>query len=169
MSGNHDLVLVFLEDLHAISTELVTIWLRKHLVVVALDGALVLDLALLDNADVDVGTRAQIVVNTSLDRHHDESFSLLLIHTFTIVTLHDGHSSERARAHSEEWSGLVVTIRANLNQLRSLDVNASDDAMSADLATIVENVVGEATNSHLNAALTPRVEPVKLQIALDHL
>lgn len=53
--GDGDLVSVFLENLTAISSVLVTIRLGKHLEVVGLDRALVLDLTPLDEAHVNVG------------------------------------------------------------------------------------------------------------------
>ena len=57
----------------------------------------------------------------------------------------------------------------DLDKLRSFYVDATNDAVSADVTTVLEDVPREASGSHLNAALTSRVEPVELQIALDHL
>jgi hypothetical protein len=50
-----DLVTVFLKDVHSTSSELVAIGFGEHLLVVSLEVALVLDLALLDDADIHVG------------------------------------------------------------------------------------------------------------------
>jgi len=104
-------VSVFLENLTAISSVLVAVRLGKHLEVVSLEVALVVDLTLFDEAHIDVGARAEIVVDTSLDSLDYESLGLILRHTLPVTSLKHGHSRKRTRSHGEERSRLVVTIR----------------------------------------------------------
>jgi len=63
----------------------------------------------------------------------------------------------------------VVTVSAHFDQLGSLDIDASDNAMSSNVATILEHMVAQSTHSHLHAALRVSVESVQLQITFDHL
>ena len=160
---------VFLEDLHLIGSERVAFGLGVDLEVVGLEVALVLDLALHDEADIDVGSGSKIVVNTSLNCSDDELLCLLLSHTLSVVSLEDSSGSERTGSHSEERSSLVMTISRNFDKLGSLDIHTTDNAVSADLATVFEDVVSEASNSHLDTVLTVSVEPVELQLAPNHL
>lgn len=61
-----------------------------------------------------------------------------------------------------------MTISRDFDKLRSLDIHATDNAVSADLATVFEDVVGEAANSHLHAVLAVSVESMEFQLALNH-
>ena len=63
----------------------------------------------------------------------------------------------------------MVTISAHFDQLGSLDVDASDNAMGSNVATVLEDMVAESAYGHLHAALSVRVESVQLQITFDHL
>ena len=133
-------MLVFLENLDAISTVLIAVGLGKNLAIVALDGTLVLDLALLDDADINVATGAKIMVHTGLDRLDYESLGLFLSHVLLILCLNHGCGSEGARAHCLPRTGIGVTIGGDLDNLGSLDVDATNDAVSTDVATVVEDV-----------------------------
>lgn len=92
--SDSDFVSVLLKDLHTVGSVLITIGLGINLGIVALEVPLVVDLALLDEADINVGARAQIVVHSSLDRLDNEGLSLLLRHILPVIRLKNGHSSE---------------------------------------------------------------------------
>ena len=87
---------VFLEDDATVCSVGVTIGLGELLGVVGLEVSLVLDLSFLDYANVDIGTRAKIVVDTGFDGFDNKLLSLLLGHRFAVACLHDGHSCERS-------------------------------------------------------------------------
>ena len=61
-----------------------------------------------------------------------------------------------------------MTISRHLNELRSFDIDATDDGVDTNVTTIAEDVVGEAMGGHLNTALAVSVEPVQFQFSLDH-
>ena len=94
-ADNLNLVTVFLEDLDTLGSELVAVGLGEDLEVVGLEVTLVVDLALHDEADIDVGSGTEIVVHTSFDCLDDECLCLLLGHTLSVVSLEDGSGSER--------------------------------------------------------------------------
>jgi hypothetical protein len=164
-----DFVSVFLENLDAVGSVLVALRLGVHLSVVGLEVALVLNLASLDDDYIDVGAGTEIVVHSSLDCHDDKGLSLFLGHVLTVVGLKDGQGGQRSRTHSKEAGGLLVTIVRNLNQLRSATIDTTHNDVGADLATVLEDVLGEALSGHLDAVFTVRVESVELQLALNHL
>ena len=120
-------MLIFLENLHAIGSILVTFWLGIDLLVVSLEVTLVVNLSALDEADIDVGTGSKIVVHTSFDGLDNEILGLILSHTFTIASLKDGHSCQRTGSHGEERSRLVMAIGRNFNKLGSTYIDASND------------------------------------------
>ena len=62
-----------------------------------------------------------------------------------------------------------MAISRYLDELGSFDINTANDGVDTDVATIAEDVIGEAVAGHLDAALTVGVEPVQLQFSLDHL
>ena len=62
-----------------------------------------------------------------------------------------------------------MAISRYLDELGSFDIDAADDGVDTDVATIAEEVIGEAMAGHLYTALTVGVEPVELQFSLDHL
>mgnify|MGYP007086427536 CR=1 FL=1 len=166
---DRDFVTVLLEDVDAILSVLVALGLGVHLLVVGLEVALVVDLAALDDAHIDVGARTQVVVHTCLDRLHDQGLRLLLRHVLTVLGLHDGHGRKGSRAHRQERSSLGVPVRRNLDELGAAAVDSTNDAVGADLAAVVEDVLGEAAGGHLNAVLSVGVEAVQLELALNHL
>ena len=62
-----------------------------------------------------------------------------------------------------------MAISRYLDELGSFDINTANDGVDTDVATIAEDVIGEAMRGHLNTALAMGVEPVQLQFSLDHL
>ena len=159
---------VFFEHLDAIRSVLVAIWLLVDLEIVSLVVALVLHLLVLDDAHVDVGSRAEIVVDTSLDRLDHKFLRLVLSHALSVVIFEDCHGGQGARTHREEWSSLEVAISGNFNELWALDIVATHDSMQADVASIAEHVARDSSHSHLDTALTVRIESMELQLALNH-
>ena len=109
------------------------------------------------------------MVHTCLNSFDNKSLCFLLSHALAVFSLKNSHGCKRTRAHGHEGSRLVSAISTNLNKLRSFDIDTTNDTVSTNVATIAENVVREASYSHLNTALTVRVESVELQVALDHL
>lgn len=87
---------VFLEDDATVCSVGVTIGLGELLGVVSLKVTLVLDLSFLDYANVDVRTRAKIVVDTGFNGFNNKLLSLFLGHRFAITCLHDTHGCERS-------------------------------------------------------------------------
>jgi len=166
--NNVDLVAVLLEDLYAIRPVLIAIGLGVHLAIVGLEVPAVLHLALFDDAEINVRTRAEIVVDSSFDGLDDEGLGLLLSHILLELAFKNGHRRQRTRAHAQERPGLVVAVRVDLDELGSFHVDATDDTVRSNVATVAEDVVGEPSDCHLDAALAVRVEPVQLQVALDH-
>ena len=62
-----------------------------------------------------------------------------------------------------------MAISRYLDELGSFDIDAADDGVDTDVATIAEDMVCKAMGGHLNTALAMSVEPVELQFPLDHL
>ena len=159
---------VFFEHLDAIRSVLVALWLLVDLEIVSLVVALVLHLLVLDDAHVDVGSRAEIVVDTSLDRPDHKILRLVLSHALPIAILEDSHGGQGSRTHRQEWSSLEVAICGNFNELWALDIVATHDSMQADVASVAEHVARDSSHSHLDAALTMRIESMEFQLALNH-
>lgn len=86
---------MFLEDLHTVLSEGVTAWLGEDLEVVMLEVAEEFNLASGDNADIDVRTRTQVVVDTSFDGSDTEVDCLFLGKVLSVVSFKNGHSCER--------------------------------------------------------------------------
>jgi len=164
-----DFVSVFLENLDTVGSVRVALGLGVHLFVVSLVVALVLNLALLDDDHIDVGARTEIVVHSSLDGLDNKRLSLVLRHVIAVLSFKDGHGSQRSRTHGKEARRLLVTIVGDLDQLGSATIDTTHDDVGADLASVVEDVLGEATGGHLDAVFTVRVKSVELQLALNHL
>jgi len=61
-----------------------------------------------------------------------------------------------------------MTVRGDFNELRSLDINTTNDGVKANISTVPEDVFGHAASSHLHTALTVCVEPVKFKFARNH-
>ena len=62
-----------------------------------------------------------------------------------------------------------MTIVGDLNELGSTHVDTTHDKMSANVTTVLEDVVRDATSSHLDSVFTVSVESVQLELALNHL
>ncbi len=62
-----------------------------------------------------------------------------------------------------------MAIVRYFNQLRSLDIDTTDDAVSTDVAAILEDMTAESAYSHLHTALRVCVKAMQFQIALNHL
>jgi len=142
VSTGADLVADLFEYNDAILAELVTTRLGEHLLVVVLEIAKHFGLALGDDADVDVGPGTQVVVDTCLDGGYTELDGLLSGHVLLVIGFHDGHGSEGAGAGSVVGVRVHITITRALNELATLAVNATDDEVGADLASVLESVRG---------------------------
>ena len=81
------------------------------------------------------------MVHTCLNGFDNESLCLLLSHTLAVFSLKNSHSCERTGAHSDEGAWFVSTIGTYLNQLRSFDVDSTNDAVSTNVATVAEDMV----------------------------
>ena len=102
------------------------------------------------------------MVHTSLNCLNDEGLGLILSHAFAIVGLEHGHSGKRAGTHCDERSSLKVTVIRYFNQLGSLDIDTSDDAVSANMTAILEDMAAQSTDCHLHTALRASVEAMQL-------
>lgn len=84
------------QHLHALFLERVAIRFAEDLFVVALQVAQHLNFSARDDAHIDIGARAQIVVNTALNGFRDQFDRLFARHVFFVTIFDDGHSCERA-------------------------------------------------------------------------
>ena len=109
------------------------------------------------------------MVDASLDCSDAQCLGFILGHSLAETRLKDSHGGQRTGSHRKIRSSLRVSISGYLDNLRSFDVDTAEDAVSTDVATVAEDVIGEAVAGHLDAALTVGVEPVQLQFSLDHL
>ena len=165
----NQLVFVLLEYFYTILSEIVAIWLGEDLEVVWLKVAEHFHLSFLDDTDIEVWTRAQIMVDTSLNSLWHESNSFILGHAIFVLSLHDTHGLQRPRSRSQERWMLRITIAWDFEKLRSSDVNSAANQMGTNVATVVESMCSQSTNSMLDSVLTVSVESVQFQFALDHL
>ena len=160
---------VSLEHIDTVLRELVAAWLRVNFLVVALDVSQILNLALLENDEVNVGTRAKIVVHTSLNSLDAKVLGLFLGQIFLESGVQNTHSSETTRAEGKIRRSERVTVSSDLHELRAAAVNTSDNKVGTNVTTISEDVLDEARGSHLHSAFCASVHSMQLKLSLDHL
>jgi len=61
-----------------------------------------------------------------------------------------------------------VTVTGHFKELRSSGIVTTDDEMDTNVATVLEAVLGESSDSVENSVVTVSVESVELQFAFDH-
>jgi len=143
--------------------------LREHLEVVVFEVPQHLVLALGDDADVDVGAGAQVVIDARLDGRDHELDGVLARHVLLVVRLEDSHGREGARASRVVGVREHVPVRGALDQLRAFTVNATNDKVGADVAPVLEGVGGQSQGCHLDTVLCVGIQSVELKLTLYHL
>ena len=63
---------------------------------------------------------------------------------------------------------LGVTVTGHFKELGSSGIVTSDDEMDTNVATVLEAVFRESSDSVQNSVVTVSVESVELQFAFDH-
>ena len=61
-----------------------------------------------------------------------------------------------------------MAVTGHFEELRSSGIVTTDDEMDTDVATVLEAVFGESSDSVENSVVTVSVESVELQFAFDH-
>ena len=78
--------------------------------------AQVVDMALCDDTDVDIGARAQVIIDASLDGICDQLDSFLAGQVVLVARLKHCHGIQAARAHRAEGQAVCGPMRIHLHQ-----------------------------------------------------
>mmetsp|Transcript_9760 Transcript_9760/g.26021 ORF Transcript_9760/g.26021 Transcript_9760/m.26021 type:complete len:345 (+) Transcript_9760:417-1451(+) len=123
----------------------------------------------LDDTDVDVAARPQIVEYTRRNRLVHELLCLLLGHRVLVFRLENCHCSQRARAHGHEREAVRRPVWVHRVQVRPVQVASAQHQSGADVPLILEQHLLEHRESSHNSALTTCAEPMQLQLRRDQL
>jgi hypothetical protein len=75
---DYEFVPNFRQYLDLCLVKLISAWLLEHFMVIALEVPHILNLALLNDTHIDIGSRSQVVVDSSLDGFHHQGDSFVL-------------------------------------------------------------------------------------------
>ena len=89
-----------------------------------------------DNAHVDVGPRAEIVEDTSLDGGGHDGDTLLASHVGPPARLKDSHSGERSRAHGDVGKLVGAAVRVDGEELWAGGVDTCENQCGTYMALI---------------------------------
>jgi hypothetical protein len=161
-------VAVFFEYLHTFLVELVTFGLLVDLSVLTLEVALKINLSFSDKADINIGSRAEIVVDTTLNCGNNNSNSFFFSEIFFVLSFHNTHSCKWTRSEGQKGKCVHVSVIAALNKLRTLDIIATHNDMSSNMTSIVKDMGGKTASSHLDSVLWVGVQAMEFKFAFYH-
>mmetsp|Transcript_18743 Transcript_18743/g.39008 ORF Transcript_18743/g.39008 Transcript_18743/m.39008 type:complete len:275 (+) Transcript_18743:773-1597(+) len=121
-----------------------------------------------DDAQVNVGSGAQVVENAGPDRPLRQLHRFLLRHVLLVPGLVDGHGVQGATAHGAKRQGVRGTVREHREEVWPLAVHSPKHECGRDVTLVPEEVALEQGQARDHPRLSPRPEPVKLQLRADH-
>ena len=110
----------------------------SHVVAEQLSG-----LVLLNNADIDIATRAQVVEDTGLDRFGTDVDGALAVKVRLPGRLEHGHRCQRSRSHGHVRKLVCRTVCVHSVQSSAGRVNTSHHEVRSDVALVAEEVLLE--------------------------
>lgn len=91
-----------------------------------------------DNHEVDVTTRAHVIVDTGQNPPLDELHGFFLCHVFFELGFKDRHRCQGTGAHGDVREGAGTTLRPNRMQMGAVIVDSTQNEVRPDVALISE-------------------------------
>jgi hypothetical protein len=123
-----------------------------------------LGLVLGDDANVDVGTRAQIVPDTGLDRVGAEADGLLSGHVWLPLSLEDAHGSQTSGTHGNVWELVRRTVCVDCEEVCSGGVASCHHEICANVTLVAEQMLFEHGHDSDDARLAASGEGVEFEV-----
>jgi hypothetical protein len=124
-------------------------------------------LTLLNNTDIDVGARAEIIEDTRLDGVAADFDGFGAVAVVLPLGFEDGHGGETARAHGYIGEFVGGAVRVHGEEADAGGVDARDDEVGADVALVAEEVLFEHCHDGYDARWAAGGEGVEFEAGGD--
>jgi hypothetical protein len=123
-----------------------------------------LGLVLGDDANIDVGTRAQIVPDTGLDCVGAEADGLLSSHVWLPLSLEHAHGSQTSRTHRYVWKLVGRTVCVDCEEVCSGGVASCHHKICANVTLVAEQMLFEHGHDGDDARFAAGGEGVEFEV-----